>query len=208
MDTLGLSFSIKSLDDAGLIEGLAAGFGNVDHGGDMIMPGAFAKSLASRAGRAVPMLNNHDQGRPIGVWTELRETGEGLAAKGRIITSTRDGADAHALARAGAMGGLSIGYGVDRHVRTTKARELHELTLHEVSLVAVPMNDRARISAVKAIGNVRDIEEMLHDGGMSGRKAKRAAEAAWKAINEAEDEAVSPALAALFKQSAARIAGK
>lgn len=90
MDTLGLSFSIKSLDDAGLIEGLAAGFGNVDHGGDVIMPGAFAKSLASRGGRAVPMLHNHDQGRPIGVWTNLRETGEGLAAKGRIAGGTDD----------------------------------------------------------------------------------------------------------------------
>ncbi len=207
MDTLALPFSFKSIDDAGHIEGLAAAFGNVDRGGDKIIPGAFAKSLTERAGRPVTMLLHHDPHRPAGVWTELRETPEGLYGKGRFTLASRDGAEGHALAKDGALSGLSIGYEVGRKAHNADVRELHEVKLHEVSLVAFPMNERTQVRHVKMIAGVRDIEDLFAEGGMSGRKAKAAASAAWKAINETEDEAaVSPELAALFKQSAARIA--
>jgi len=208
MDTLAFPFECKSVDDAGHIEGLAAAFGNVDRGGDRIIPGAFTKSLSAQAGRPLPLLLHHDAKRPAGTWTELRETSEGLFAKGRLTLATRDGAEAHAFARDGALSGLSIGYFPERKSFVGDVRELHVVTLAEVSLVAVPMNDRTRVRTVKSVTSVRDLEDLLRDGGFSGRKAKAAATAAWKAINDqSDDDAADAELAALLVQSAARIRG-
>lgn len=206
MDFAATPFDIKALDDTGLIAGVGAAFGNVDHGRDRILHGAFAKSLAERGGRPVPMLLHHDQKRPIGAWTKLAETPDGLAVEGKLTMATRDAQEAYALAKDGALTGLSIGYDVRRQVHQKDARDLHELGLHEVSLVAVPMNDRARVASVKAIASPADIEDLLRDTGVSGRRAKAAASAAWKAMNEGgADPADDPELAALFAASAKRI---
>lgn len=185
-ETAAFPLSIKILNDAGHIEGLAAAFGNVDLGGDRIIPGAFAKTLASRSD-PIPMLLHHDLKRPIGRWDRLVETPEGLEAKGRITLDTRDGQEAYALARDGALRGLSIGYRAIDAKNAADARNLHELDLHEVSLVTVPMNPKAQLSAIKSITNIRDLEELLRAGGFSGRKAKVAAGAAWRAINDHPD---------------------
>lgn len=210
MDTLGLPFQFKSIDDAGHIEGLAAAFGNVDHGGDVVVAGAFTKTLLERGGAPLPMLLHHDKKRPVGVWTEFRETAAGLDAKGRLTLATRDAQEAHALARDGALTGLSIGYVPRDHIIVGKARHLRDVALHEASLVTFPMNDLARVRSVKAIVSVRDLEDLLHDeGGLSNRQAKAAANAAWKAIHDQPDESAATAeLAALFSKSAARIAAR
>lgn len=208
MNTLELPFDIKEIGAQGRIEGLAAAFGNVDLGGDRILPGAFAKNLAQRAGRHLPMLLHHDKKRPIGVWTELQETGEGLYAKGQLTMATRDAQEAHALASDGALTGLSIGYQVPASGQRGmgQTRELSEIILHETSLVTIPMNDRARVRAVKSISSIRDLEELLCEGGLSGRKAKVAATAAWKAINQASrDSDAKRALADLLTKTAARL---
>lgn len=204
MDTLSVPFQFKSIDDAGVIEGIAAGIGNVDFGGDRIMPGAFSKTLAVRGGEPLPMLLHHDLKRPIGAWTDVKEVGDALHAKGRITLASRDGAEAYALARDGGLRGLSIGYTVARANHTRAAiKDLHEIKLHEVSLVSVGMNERARVRTVKSLTNPADLEDLFRDYGMSGRKAKIAASAAWKSINETEDEADE--LSAIFAASAKRL---
>ena len=73
----------------GAISGYAAVFGNIDQGGDKILPGAFAKSLQEKS--SLPMLYQHDMARPIGVWDSLKEDSHGLAVDGRI-SDTVDGA--------------------------------------------------------------------------------------------------------------------
>jgi len=65
MDFAASAFDIKSLNDSGSIEGLLAGFGNVDSHGDRILYGAFSKTLAARGERPLPMLLHHDMARPI-----------------------------------------------------------------------------------------------------------------------------------------------
>ena len=52
-------FQIKSLSADGSFEGLAAVYGNVDLGGDVIEPGAFNKTLAEK-NFEVPILWQHD----------------------------------------------------------------------------------------------------------------------------------------------------
>lgn len=155
MSELGYGFEIKAIDEAGYISGVAAGYGNIDHGGDVIMPGALTKAIAGRT--SVPMLLFHDHKQPVGSWAKFDENPQSLNVEGRFAMKSVAGREAHALAEAGALPGLSIGYKTIRHKFEGKVRQLHELALHEVSLVPVGMNDRAV---------VRQIKSLIEDGGM------------------------------------------
>jgi uncharacterized protein len=132
------------------IEGYASLFGRRDQGGDVVVAGAYAASLAAliKAGRRVKMLWQHDPGQPIGVWDVVREDARGLWVKGRILTEVDKGREAAALLAAGAIDGLSIGYRTVRAERDGKGqRMLSELELWEVSLVTFPMLPEARVAA-------------------------------------------------------------
>ena len=158
MSELGFGFEIKSIDEAGYIAGVAAGYGNVDHGGDVIMPGALTKAITGRA--SVPMLLFHDHKRPVGSWAKFDETSDGLTVEGRFAMKADAGREAHALAEAGALPGLSIGYRTLRHKFEGKTRQLHELALHEVSLVPVGMNGRAVVTQVKSMVEGGDLPSL------------------------------------------------
>uniref|UniRef100_UPI0035CBF3DE HK97 family phage prohead protease n=1 Tax=uncultured Sphingomonas sp. TaxID=158754 RepID=UPI0035CBF3DE len=171
MSELGFGFEIKSIDEAGYIAGVAAGYGNVDYGGDVIMPGALTKAITGRA--SVPMLLYHDHKRPVGAWSKFEESGEGLKVEGRFAMKAASGQEAHALAEAGALPGLSIGYKTIRHKFEGKTRQLHELALHEVSLLPVGMNNRAVVTQIKSLMEAGDIpplpdfDEFLREAGFS-----------------------------------------
>ncbi len=200
-------FEIKELSDSGQIEGLLAGFGDVDRSGDRLLKGCFVKTLAARRD-PLPMLLYHDMKKPIGAWKGWQERPAGLYVEGVMTLATRDAQEAYALAKDGALTGLSIGYLPTRETTDQRSgiRTIMEADLFEGSLVPVPMHDRARVTAVKSITSARDIAELLQDGGLSGRRAKAAAGAAWKAINQSEDEAAADAeLAALLTASTARL---
>ena len=139
-----------TVSDGHVIEGYASLFGDVDRGGDMVMPGAYARSLQRLAaeGRQIKMLWQHDPAQPIGVWDEVREDAKGLYVKGRLLDQVARAREAAALIAAQALDGLSIGY---RTVKATKndkgQRLLQELELWEVSLVTFPMLPSARVGA-------------------------------------------------------------
>ncbi len=154
MNELDFELDTKSIADDGAVEGLAIGYGNVDHGGDRVMPGAFSASLAGR--KSLPMLLYHDQRRPAGVWNTWQETSEGLLVKGRFAMSTPTGQEAYGLTKDGAIGGLSMGFKTLKQRMEAKTRQLLEGVLHEISLVTIPMNDRTRITSVKDVGDLRD----------------------------------------------------
>lgn len=206
MEFAGSPFEIKELNDSGRIEGLLAGFGDVDHGGDKLLPGCLTKSLATRTS-PLPMLLHHDMKRPIGAWKEWQDRPEGLFVKGNLTLSTRDGQEAYALAKDGALTGLSIGWKPVRGDvdQKTGTRLVTEAILFEGSLVTVPMHDRTRVSAIKSITTARDIAEILQEAGLSGRKAKIAAGAAWKSLNESDDPS-DDEVRAILNASAERIA--
>lgn len=63
------------------------------------------------------------------------------------------------------------------------------------------------MASIKTIGSARDIAELLQEAGISGRRAKAAAGAAWKSINDQDDEAAADSeLAALIQSATARLA--
>lgn len=168
MSELDFTLDTKAVRDDGYIEGLAVGYGNLDSGGDIVMPGAIRFS-----GKTLPMLMYHDQKRSAGVWETFEDTADGLLAKGRFSMSTRNGQEAHGLVKDGAIGGLSMGYRALRHQIVGKARHLYEVALHEVSLVTIPMNEKTLITSVKSIldagglPTVREFEELLRESGFS-----------------------------------------
>ncbi len=136
---------------AGVFEGYASLFNIADGGGDVVAPGAFARSLAQRGPLGVKMLWQHKTAEPLGVWTTLVEDARGLRVVGRLDLSVARAREALSLMREGALDGLSIGF---RAVRAEKQknglRRLIEIDLWEISLVTFPMLSQARISAVKS----------------------------------------------------------
>lgn len=152
-----------TLSGTNVISGYASLFGAQDQGGDVVEKGAYAKSLA--AGRRVKMLWQHDPREPIGIWDEVREDGNGLFVKGRLLDSVSRAREAAALIEAGAIDGLSIGYRTVRAQKDDRGRRLlSEVELWEVSLVTFPMLPEARVEAREAkTGDLSDLARVFED---------------------------------------------
>jgi HK97 family phage prohead protease len=141
--------------EPGAIEGYLSVFGVRDSYNEIVMPGAFANSLArhKREGTYPLLLWQHDPYEPIGVWEDLADDGKGLYAKGRLLVGQNvPVADkAYSLLKAEAMWGQSIGYReVDVHpAKDGEARKLVELDLMEGSVVSFPANRSAFVESVK-----------------------------------------------------------
>ncbi len=206
-----LECKFDSVDDANgkmVFSGYGAVFGNVDSYGDVIAPGAFAKSLTEHqaAGTTPMMFLNHDafNSLPIGRWTEMVEDGVGLKMTGELLDTTM-GRDTYVALKAGAITGLSIGFRPVKYTLGVKAdeplRTLEEVDLVEVSVVGLPANAKARVQAVKSAGenmSVRDLEQLLRDCGLSKNEAVAVA-SQFESKNElAEKKAVSDAINSLI----------
>ena len=172
----------RAVADDGTIEGYGSVFNVVDDWGDIIAPGAFAATLAAHraAGTMPAMLWQHRDAEPIGVWTDMVEDSKGLRVKGSLVLDAPRGKEAHALLKAGALNGLSIGF-ISRKWSwddTTDVRTLQEVDLWEVSPVTFPANSLARVDTVKSgaggqvINTIRDAERALRDAGLSAEQAK------------------------------------
>ena len=168
-----------ALADGVVVSGYASVFGARDQGGDAVVAGAYAASLArlAAAGGRVRMLWQHDPAQPIGIWDEVREDGHGLWVKGRLLPDVARAREAAALLAAGAVEGLSIGYRTKRAEKLPGGgRRLIELELWEVSLVTFPMLPAAKVAApggVKAVGLDRAGMAVLARGLETARAALR-----------------------------------
>lgn len=180
--TLDVPFEIKAVSDDGLFSGYGAVFGNVDLGGDVIHSGAFTKTISEWSGRKrmPPILWNHDRNEPLGVYTAISEDEKGLYVEGRLLVNEVQRAkEIHALMKAGALDGMSIGYGIKRreYDEETGVRHLKELSLYEVSIVTFPMNESARVDAVKSaldagkLPTLPEFEKFLREAGFSKTQA-------------------------------------
>jgi HK97 family phage prohead protease len=122
----------------GTVVGYASTFGNRDLMDSVVVAGAFTNTLRElrSRGRSLPMLLSHDQGRPVGVWDELREDAHGLMARGRLDLNTQGGKEARSLLQSGAITGLSIGFLARENGSkwNKNERQLTDLDLLEVSL--------------------------------------------------------------------------
>lgn len=144
---------LSAVEADGSFSGYASLFGETDLNRDVVLPGAFLRSLGRRGAACVRMLFQHDPATPIGVWREVREDARGLFVRGRLMTEVAKAREVLALMRAGAIDGLSIGFRTVRGRTDAKTgvRQLIEVDLWEVSVVTFPMLPAARVSAVKGV---------------------------------------------------------
>jgi len=145
------------IDRDGRFEGYASVFGRVDEGGDIVLPGAFRKSLGLRGRHRIKMLFQHDPKEPIGVWDAVREDDYGLWVEGRLVGEVPRADALRRLIARGAVDGLSIGFRTVKSTREPRTgnRRLHEIDLWEISIVTFPMMDLARIAPGKPPRNPR-----------------------------------------------------
>ena len=173
---LTVPLEIKSLS-ARQIEGHGSVFGNVDLGGDVVIPGAFKKSLNrhKQAGTMPQMFWMHDPSRVPGAWVDAKEDSYGLALVG-TLADTELGNEMRTLANMKAVRGLSIGYqALDVDYDKDGNRLLKEIDVWEVSLVSLAMNPLARIEASKSrlsaageyVPSEREFERFLREHGYS-----------------------------------------
>ena len=206
---LDIPLKLKSVSDSGEFEGYGSVFGVKDSYDDVVVPGAFSKSLQSwrEKNALTAMLWQHQMNEPIGVYTEMKEDEHGLYVKGRLLIDDDPLAKrAYAHAKAGSLGGLSIGYILkDWEYDSAKGVYLlKEIDLWEVSLVTMPANDEARISDVKSMlqkgetPSPTKVERALRDVGFSRSQAKAFMSKGYGAIDsQREAESKNEALQSL-----------
>jgi HK97 family phage prohead protease len=153
--TCTLDFETRlASDDSGTFTGHAAIFDETNSHNEIVKRGAFTRSIADHQARDRKplMLWSHDPADIIGVWDSVREDSTGLAVSGRLILDSTRGRDAHALLKAGAVTGLSIGFRAKNSTRNAKGvRVLSDVDLVEISLVGLPSAGNARVTSVRSV---------------------------------------------------------
>ena len=174
--TANFPFEIKTISETGAFSGYASVFGNEDLWGDIVVAGAFSKSIAEKK---PAMLWQHNSDEPIGVWVVLAEDEKGLYVEGQLlINGVARAKEAYELLVAKAISGMSIGYvpvvweWQKKEDSRNEIRLLKEVDLWEISLVTFPANTEARVGDVKDLNTLRDIEGFLRDAGCSRNEAK------------------------------------
>lgn len=203
--------SVKAVREDGFFSGYGSVFDVVDSYNEIVAAGAFIDSLADRKARnrPIPVLWQHRTDAPIGVYETVREDAKGLYVEGRLLTKDVALArEAHALMKAGAITGLSIGYWVreSSYDEKTGIRTLMKLDLEEISIVTMPANDEARVDAVKlklahgGLPTLPEFERLLRDAGFSRTQAATIAAYGLKhLLRDAEAAATEPAVSDLLK---------
>ena len=187
-EQMDVPFDVKSLDEeSGTFEGYASVFGNVDLGGDVVVPGAFKRTL-SHSGGAIPILWHHDPETPVGIGLSASEDEHGLKVRGQLDTNTQKGREMLSGLKMGYIGAMSIGYEtVDKEMKDG-VRYLKEIALPEYSLLTkgFAMNPEAEVFAVKSLADVDDIKALLDDpDALEAKVGRRFSEASLADIRTA-----------------------
>jgi len=195
----GQRLFVKEFGEDGTFSGYGSVFGVKDSYSEIVAAGAFKSSLAEHRenGTFPALLWQHDPAKPIGVYTEAREDEKGLFVRGKLELDTQLGKEAHALLKAGALNGLSIGFIPIKssYDEDTKVRTLTEVELWEVSLVTFPANGKARVEGVKnldrisGLASLKEVERHLRDEGGYSQNAATTMVARMKQLLNDEREA-------------------
>jgi HK97 family phage prohead protease len=185
----GLEVKFAGGDQAdGTFSGYGSIFGNEDHGGDVILKGAFRDTLRDwkAKGKLPKMLLQHGgffggvaDMVPIGKWTAMEEDSKGLAVEGKLLALDSDLMKrVYPAMKEGELDGMSIGYRAKEFALGTKPgepyRTIKRLDLLEVSVVLFGMNDQALVEDVKTeiddLKTLSDAEKFLREAGNFSRK--------------------------------------
>jgi HK97 family phage prohead protease len=175
------NIELKQMDDPDFFffEGYASTFGNLDRGDDIVMPGAFLKSITEMQPK---LLWQHDHAEPIGVFEEIKEDAKGLFVRGKLPKKDTF-VDGRVIPQIGigSINSMSIGYWTvkSEYDTETDIRKLVEVKLYEISLVSIPMNPEAMITAFKGVDigkdfefqNIGQVSKFLKGKGLTNKEA-------------------------------------
>lgn len=151
------AITIKSFnDEAREIEGVAT-TPTLDRVKDSV------KSTGLHFGAEVPLLLNHDHKQPVGNVQFGKPTAKGLPFRAKIAKVEEAGAvkdrtdEAWHSVKAGIIKGVSIGFKPEEY-EPNKAggMDFTKAEIHELSLVAIPCNPEAVITAFKSLSTADD----------------------------------------------------
>ena len=161
-----LPLSFKDADTKkGIVTGYFASFNNLDSDGDIIVPGAFAKSIQETGPQSmqprIKHLMNHDTGKPLGVIQSLCEDEKGLYYESQIGTHSL-GQDFIKMVESGLITEHSIGF---RTIQSDTNNETGDTYLKELqlwegsSLTAWGANNLTPVTGMKSEFKIEDIVE-------------------------------------------------
>lgn len=163
----GVKLETKLSADRRKFQAYASTFGNTDHDNDIILPGAFTKTIAEAfPAKRIKVLWQHEWSKPIGLPTVMEQDSKGLFTETELGRSTL-AQDAANDVEDGIVDRLSIGFWIPAGksaVRPDGVREIAEAALMEYSLVTFPANDQAIITGVKSL---REMVSFFKTGDVS-----------------------------------------
>jgi HK97 family phage prohead protease len=154
---------IEDVDDVkGIVTGYFSAFNNIDSDGDVIVSGAYKKSIAENGpmGRnRIMHLLQHNPLMPLAKPIELMEDAKGLRFTSKI-TETSYGKDVIKLYSEGVFNEHSVGFEIIKADNKAGYREIKEIKLWEGSTVTWGANPNTPIESMKSWDKPKS-EEML-----------------------------------------------
>jgi len=174
MERKTVNFAVKQFDEeTGVFESYAATFSQYpDAYGDIIDPGAFAKTL-KESGKRVKILWNHNVQEPIGKPLEMREDENGLYIKGKLSLGVQRAREVLSLMKDGVINEMSIGYDPIKEAFKDGIRHLKEVKLWDVSPVTFAANPEAVVLSVKGATTFDDLPLADRDREWDSTMAER-----------------------------------
>lgn len=155
------------------VTGYFSQFGSVDSDGDMIMPGAFSKSIQENGPdsmrKRIVHLYQHDVTMPLGKPKMLTEDDKGLYFESEIV-DTSYGMDVLKLYEAGVINEHSIGFSTIKAAPKGEYNEITEVRLYEGSTVTFGANENTPFLGFKdmtkdqAIDRVQKLTKAVRSG--------------------------------------------
>ena len=161
------NLEVKDVDSKqGIVSGYFSAFGMVDSDGDIMMQGAFKRSIQDWGPEAkgrIKHLLNHDPSKPLGKIIELKEDGYGLFYRSQV-GKHQLGQDFVKMVESGLISEHSIGFRTLREQKNDSANEIHEVMLFEgSSLTAWGANEHTPMLGIKSIKNIDEIKEQIRN---------------------------------------------
>jgi HK97 family phage prohead protease len=157
------TLEVKNLQEDGSFEGYVAAFNNIDFGNDILDSKAF---MEEPNGKYYPLLADHDTKKAIGKY-QIEFDDYGVKFKNAKFNLMRDNktgaflvplaAEKYANLKNGDISGFSMGYMTSpsdceyKTIDSKRCRVIKKAQLMEGSVVTFPMNDKARLTAIKTV---------------------------------------------------------
>lgn len=141
-----------------VVTGYLSTFDEVDSHEDVMVKGAFSKTLKERRDD-IFFLNQHNFAQPHGKFAVLQEDGKGLYFESEpLVKGVSYSDDALKLYDAGVLTEHSIGFVTINAEDKSDARHIKEVKLYEGSNVTIGANRNAKFSGLKSL-NIKQVND-------------------------------------------------